>query len=547
MKKFLCLALCLALMLTSATALAAEYTLAEKWQRQVAFGNGVKGTISMSISGETDWAQLLSPLDGAELEVRAIQKDGRKQYRLYALKGEEVVGLTRLFSQDNELYLASDLLPDMILRLSTGGDLINLLTGGQEGNAPNWYSAALRLMDIPETTWTEKWTPVLARYEKKLELWLETFASAPSVKREGDAATVLARYDVPAEGLKAQMKMLWQEMMADAELQELMQGQLTPEQQQAYMSPGLQWYYDGLIDSLNLGDGIVLEREMSTRGEVVSSTVTLPLEHMPGGWTALKFLQHEKETTLRLEGAETSLSITLSQTVTTANSTAWSGVFRYVNGKDLPLAVSFNLVKIATSSVDADGRSHQVTSWSLKAEQSTEEETACQEVQPFAVDLLVHMNSRNAQINPVNLEIGLTVKLAQAAVEAKVSLTTHSPWVLDDLPVGKEMDLADMSEEKRGQVFADLGRNALVTLMGIKGDAAEQEAEQPIPTLEPAPSFVPETAPTEVPTDKPTEDPAETVTEKPTESLESVEESTEEPTEEPTEVGLEPTQTPDAA
>ena len=228
MKKFLCLALCMALVFASATALAAEYTLAEKWQRQVAFGNGVKGTISLSVSGEAEWAQLLSPLNGAEIEVRAIQKDGRKQYRLYAVKGEDLVGLTRLFSQDNELYLISDLLPDVILRLSTGGDLINLLTGGKEGDAPNWYSAALSLLEIPETTWAEKWAPVLARYEKELELWLESFASAPSVKRDGDIATVLARYDIPAEGLKAQMKALWQEMLTDAELQELMQGQLTP-------------------------------------------------------------------------------------------------------------------------------------------------------------------------------------------------------------------------------------------------------------------------------------------------------------------------------
>ena len=543
MKKFLCLALCMALVFASATALAAEYTLAEKWQRQVAFGNGVKGTINLSVSGEAEWAQLLSPLNGAEIEVRAIQKDGRKQYRLYAVKGEDMVGLTRLFSQDNELFLVSDLLPDVILRLSTGGDLINLLTGGKEGDAPNWYSAALSLMEIPETTWAEKWAPVLARYEKELELWLESFASAPSVKRDGDTATVLARYDIPAEGLKAQMKALWQEMLTDAELQELMQGQLTPEQQQAYLNPGLQGYYDGLIDGLKLDDGVVLEREMTTKGEVVASTVTLPLDRMPGGWTALKLLQHEKETTLRLEGDESSLSLTLSQTVTTANSTAWSGMLRYEDGNDLPLAVDFTLVKIATTSVDADSRSHQVTSWSLKAEQSQNAGAECRAFQPFAADLLIHMNSRNAQINPVNLEIGLTVKLEQADMEAKVSLTTHSPWVLDELPVGKEMNLAAMSEAERGQVFADLGRNALVTMMSIKGDALEQETEQPMPTLEPVPSATPEPEPTEVPVEKPTDTPAAATTEKPTEGLEP-EEGT---TEEPTGVGSEPTQTPDAA
>ena len=503
MKKFLCLALCMALVFASATALAAEYTLAEKWQRQVAFGNGVKGTINLNVSGEAEWAQLLSPMNGTELEIRAIQKDGRKQYRLYAEKGEDMVGLTRLFSQDNELYLVSDLLPDIILRLSTGGDLINLLTGGKEGDAPNWYSAALSLLDIPETTWNEKWVPVLTRYEKELELWLESFASAPSVKRDGDAATVLARYDIPAEGLKAQMKALWQEMLADADLLALMQDQLTQEQQQAYLNPGLQGYYDGLIDSMSLGEGVVLEREMTTKGEVLASSVTLPLDRMPGGWTVLKLLQREQETTLLLEGKEAAFSLTLSQNVSTANSTAWSGTLRYEDGKDLPLAVDFTLVKIATASVDADSRSHQVTSWSLKAEQSKDTEIACRAFQPFAADLLIHMNSRNAQINPVNLEISLTVKLEQAEMEAKVSLTTHSPWVLDDLPVGKEMDVAAMSEKEREQVFADLGRNALVTMMGIRNDVLDQETEQPMPTLEPAPSATPEAEPTEVPAAEP--------------------------------------------
>ena len=540
MKKFLCMALCLALVFTSATAMAAEYTLAEKWQRQVAFGNGVKGTINLNVSGEAEWAQLLSPLNGTELEIRAIQKDGRKQYRLYAEKGEDMVGLTRLFSQDNELYLVSDLLPDIILRLSTGGDLINLLTGGKEGDAPNWYSAALSLLDIPETTWNEKWVPVLTRYEKELELWLESFASAPSVKRDGDAATVLARYDIPAEGLKAQMKALWQEMLADADLLALIQDQLTQEQQQAYLNPGLQGYYDELIDSMSLGEGIVLEREMTTKGEVLASSVTLPLDRMPGGWTVLKFLQREQETTLQLEGMEAAFNLTLSQNVSTANSTAWSGTLRYEDGKDLPLAVDFTLVKIATASVDADSRSHQVTSWSLKAEQSKDTKIACRAFQPFAGDLLIHMNSRNAQINPVNLEIGLTVKLEQAEMEAKLSLTTHSPWVLDGLPVGKEMDVAAMSEKEREQVFTDLGRNALVTMMGIRNDVPDQETEQPMPTLEPAPSATPEAEPTEVPAAEPTETPAAT---EPTEGLDSEDA----PTEEQTEVGTEPTQTPDAA
>ena len=504
MKRFLCLILCLAMVLASAAAQAADYTLAEKWQRQVAFGNGVKGTVSMSISGDAEWAQLLSPLDSAELEVRAIQKDGRTQYRLYALKGEDMVGLTRLFSENNTVYLASDLLPDTILRLSTGGDLINLLTGGREGDAPNWYSAAEKLLNIPESTWKEKWAPVMERYEKELEMWLETFASAPSVKRDGDTATVLARYDVTSDGLKAQMKAMWHEALADEELQTLLVDQLTEAQRLAYMNPGLQWYYDALVDSLQLGDGVVLEREMTTKGEVVASSVTLPLDKVPGGWTELKLYQREQETTLTLAGAEGSLNLTLTQTMTTANSTAWSGTLRYADGEELPLAADFTLVKIATTSVDADGRSHQVTSWSLKAEQS-QDAGECREFQPMELGLLTHMNSRSAQINPVNLEIGLSVKLGQSEAEVKVSLTTHSPWVLDDLPVGKELDLAAMTGEERAQVFADMARNGLVTMMAIKGEAMAADAELPIPIPEASPTDISEAASTAVPAMNPSD------------------------------------------
>ena len=190
--------------------------------------------------------------------------------------------------------------------------------------------------------------------------------------------------------------------------------------------------------------------------------------------------------------------------MTTANSTAWSGTLRYADGEELPLAADFTLVKIATTSVDADGRSHQVTSWSLKAEQS-QDAGECREFQPMELGLLTHMNSRSAQINPVNLEIGLSVKLGQSEAEVKVSLTTHSPWVLDDLPVGKELDLAAMTGEERAQVFADMARNGLVTMMAIKGEAMAADAELPIPIPEASPTDISEAAPTAVPAMNPSD------------------------------------------
>ena len=76
MKKFLCLVMCLVLVMTAVSAFAAvEYTLEEKWQRQVDFGNGIKGTLNVHVEGERDWAQLLAPLSDVPLEIRAADDE----------------------------------------------------------------------------------------------------------------------------------------------------------------------------------------------------------------------------------------------------------------------------------------------------------------------------------------------------------------------------------------------------------------------------------------------------------------------------------------
>ena len=147
MKRFWCLMVCLMLALTSVCALAAEeYTLPEKLQMQIEFGNGVKGAVMLTASGEGALTQALSVLNGTEIQIRGISLDGTYQTSFYALDGEKQVGLTQLYGDGENLYLRTELLPDLLLRYPLGEDWLERLMGRTEEDNPTWYSAAANLL-----------------------------------------------------------------------------------------------------------------------------------------------------------------------------------------------------------------------------------------------------------------------------------------------------------------------------------------------------------------------------------------------------------------
>lgn len=477
MKKILCMMLSVLLVFSAATAFATvEYTLEEKWQRQVDFGNGIKGTLTMNVEGEADWAQLLVPLSGIPLEIRAIHSDDSFQYRIYAEKGEESVGLTQLYGDSQTIYLISQLLPDMVLSMDAKGDLLHRLTVEEEGMTPSLYSAMLNIMNVPQTTWEGKWEPALSAYETAIELWLESYASAPSVKRDdAGSATVLVRYDIPAEAVKEQIKALWGNVLQDAALQPLLRGQMNQAQQDTYLNEHVKYYYDQLIDSLVLNGNVVLEREMTAKGEAIRTDMSFPLDM--NGFTALKVNQNGEVTKVKLEGTEKNLELEVEKSASTADSTAYQGKVRMIPADQAQqgLGLSFALVEVKSSSIDEDTRSHDVTNWTLTLKQ----DEACtgdawQKVDPMEISARIHLHSKGLQYNPVTVEMNVSVKLAEAVLSAALELRTSSPWVLDELPTEGAVDVASMTEEQRTQLFTDLGLNGLTVLQMLSQEAANE-------------------------------------------------------------------------
>lgn len=492
MKKLICLVMSLMLIMLSVTAYATvEYSLWEKWQRQVAFGNGIKGTLTVDVSGEAEWAKLLAPLSGVPLQIRAIHDGDIFQYRLYAEKDEEMLGLTQLYGDGQAIYLKSELLPETLLSLTTGGDVLNSLAGVQAEESPSLYSAMMNILNVPQTTWEGKWQPALSPYEEAIELWLESYASAPSVKRAEDgSATVLVRYDIPQEALKNQIKAMWGNVLEDAVLLPLLQGQLNQAQQDAYLNPNLKYYYDQVIDALALSGNVVLEREMTAKGEAVRTEMTFPLDN--DGWTQLQVKQIDQTTSFDLQGKDKQFLVETTKTASNDSSAAYQGRICIVpeDKAKKAFAAAFTLVETKSSSTDEDTRSHDISNWTVKLQPDEEfSGEGWEEFEPMELTARVHLSSKKLQSNAVTFEVDLGLKLADAEVAVALHLSTRSKYVMDELPTQGAADIAAMEEAERTQLLIDLGMNGLTVLQMMNQETAEPaatESVEPMPTETPA-------------------------------------------------------------
>ncbi|MGN0779987.1 MAG: hypothetical protein ACI4MJ_12605 [Aristaeellaceae bacterium] len=480
MKRFWCLMLCLTLSLTTMTALAAEeYTLPEKLRMQIEFGNGVKGAMMLTASGESALTQMLSVLNGTEIQIRGIMQDGSYQTSFYTLDGDTQLGLTQLYGDSENLYLRTDMLPELLLRYPLGEDWLERLAGREEGDNPTWYSAAASLLALTDEEWEQSWTPALNAYSTALELWLSEYAATPVVGQGKQGETLMTvRYAVPVDAVKAELKALLAQVLTDETLLSLLREHVTEEQADVYLTPGFLYYYEAIMDALPLAGEVVLERDMSTRGESISTAISLPLP-AGFGWQTLTLEQDGQDTTFSLTGEASDVTLVMKTAQSTANSARYAGMLRVEQEDKQGLAVAFTLKKVYTHTVDADTREHDVTTWSL--ELAMDEAVVGDEdyitFEPVQASLMTHFHSKNAKRNATTLE--LTASLAQGTESLSLagSIKTTSPWVLDTLPTQGAEELTAMTASYRAEIMGMLWENLRSLLSALHPD------ELPVPGM----------------------------------------------------------------
>lgn len=563
MKRVLCLVLCLMLAVPFAVAETAD-TLPKRFARQLTGGNGVRGYVSITASGLADWLNVLLPFTATDIQIRAIgEKQGEMsenilddddwQVKLYAENSDkEEVGTTWLYGNPEGVYFQSELLPDTVLTVPVeqthllyeifrgewadlffSFDPMDMKNPGANGNAAA-YEAIAEVLGVPADEWEAKWLPVLEKYFLHLDLWLAGYG-VPSVDKGEEAGSLkmTATYNIPVDALKAEAKYLIGHMMFDHDLQNLIVPYVSNEVRATYLNQSMVYFYEACIDALDLQGDIILSREMSALGDVVSTTVSLPVPAMPAALTApageavaavfglenkaildgvnrIVVKQYGFEKSVTISSEERTISINATESEIDEYTKEWNGSLKIIPNAGVDenaLSAVFSCSAGHKIWQDEKYLDHDTTELAIAVEPDLDNldeddpfRSSYIDFQPVSLSLSVDYRNNPNQANSavqINIDADAQLPDAHVAVEAILRITTQ--MTLESFDNSGAEDFTQLTEERKDELQQLLIENAVKTMANLHADtldeAADEAEEQTESDLQPEATVVPPAAP----------------------------------------------------
>lgn len=552
MKRLLCLVICLMLAVPVAFGETAD-TLPKKFNRQLTGGNGVRGYMNITASGVAEWLTLLLPFTASEIQIRGIgEKQGEMsesvlddddwQVRFFVKNSDgEEVGTTWLYGDPQGVYFQSELLPDTLLsvpveqvnllyqllrgeydELFFAFDPMSMKEPGAKGNALA-YEAVANLLGIPAETWETEWLPVLEKYFLQLDLWLAGYGDPGFVTGETGTLTMTATYQIPADELKAEAKYIIGQMLYDNDLQNLLLPYVTMEQRMTYLNPSMVYFYEACIDALPLNGDIILSREMSALGEIVSAKVSLPVPALPekiaspigeaaatlfelpyedllSGLERIEFTQNGTVKAITLTGEKRSVNIQANVNTPDAETTAMEGTVSILpaeGANEKAFKADFNCTVSHKIWADEKYLDHDTRAFSLAIEpaQDTLSDTSAEEYidfKPVGIDWSVDYRNNPYQENSaVQINCALDAKLPDASIQVESVLRITPQLTMVVLSTDGAEDVSGLSDDQKSELLETFVSNAVLTMANLSGELVEAKASGPEATAEPEPTAVP--------------------------------------------------------
>lgn len=538
MKRMLGLVLCLMLACSCVLAETAD-TLPRKFNRQLTGGNGIRGYMRITASGVADWLNNLLPFTATDIQIRAIgEKQGEMsesiwddddwQIRFYAKDSQDKeVGTTWLYGDPAGVYFQSELLPGTVLTVPVEqvnllyqlmrGDYADLFfafdplamkTAGNGGNVPA-YQAVANILGIPAEEWEAKWLPVLEKYFLHLDLWLAGYGDPFSVNSESGSLTMSANYQIPSEDLKTQAKYVIGQMLYDNELMTLLLPYVTMEQRMTYLNPTMVYFYEACIDALPLERDIILSREMSARGEIVSAKVSLPIPQLPEkivepmnaafaalfglsdadvmeGMKRIEITQMGAERGIAFVGDKRTIRVAADLTNPDEHTTAYEGVIRIEPvGDGEAVAAAFTCSASHRIWQDEKYLDHDMTSFAFAMENAGELLEAddllygrCIDFKPVGVEFTVDYRNNPYQENSaVQINYALALNLPDASVQADAVVRITTQMKMENLPTQGAEDVKTMTKDRKTVLLEAFLNNASMLMQNLTGMPAADVLE----------------------------------------------------------------------
>lgn len=290
MKRGIALLLAALLALTAAaSALAEEYTLAEKLYQQAVKESAYRGTVTLSVSGAGTgamdaalWTALknLAPRLSLSLEhATTPYKDEGQATLTLTLDGAPSAKFSYMYDEKLMAFCGTMLGGDNVYySAARDWDLGEIAEGLlSDGNAwPPVWKLILAVEGAPEE-WKTRAESRISIYKTKLSLWLSGYTQF-STGRDGDTMYSQMTCAIPAQALKAEIKSLMVDFYNDAELLTLLKEVASPREAAAYLQPSMMDTLFSMLDSLQLNG----DMEVTQRYDIAGSPLMIRLS-MPFG------------------------------------------------------------------------------------------------------------------------------------------------------------------------------------------------------------------------------------------------------------------------
>ncbi len=475
MKRFFCLFMSFTMFLTLGLAeeLTEEYSQPEKMYRQIELGSGLRGAMKVAVTGDTQWAALLSPLNDAEFQMRMICSGKEMDAQLYAVKNELEDAHTEIYKNEDHYYLRSSLLMDSVLSLPFSGDLISSITSTMTQGNPSYLSFILKLLFAGD----DMFKSASSGISTQLRAWIESFTGEPEVTSGQQGTRMLFSYDIEPEELKKELKVLVNYVSHDAELVKMLNETMTEEQANLIMNTQWSWYIDQLIDSLPLSEGIRLSRLVSMQGEEIEASMYLPLADPENRWKSLEI--RTNETCYILKGDYE----TLEWRPEDQNEDHLKGTL-LMQGTTQPFCVAYELTKDTEKTSDAEDYHHETITytfriapdWDMLPPEADHDEYL--KFDPIEAQLRLHYYSKSAKRAATTLDVTLAGLIPGGRIQAAAKFRTSTPWELTHMDIKQTIPLEKTPMDERIQIAEDLLANLLVRLDTMKpADDAEEQTE----------------------------------------------------------------------
>jgi len=550
------------------TATNLDYTVEEKMVKQLQAGSGFEGTLTLeaeAVAGrEGDAVTTIRPMtfNVRYIYVRADETqntDAESRLTLALVNDEEeTLGSAELSLKSGVTALTSTLLGDGWYLFDRDAAAADETAGAAVGDwlgqtaLPGLTTFAAGLLGRLYGPETVDLTDLAEPYLTRIDLWLEGYRQSALLGKTDDGTTTMEiDYDIPASAVKAQLKQMVMDLLADDELTAALAEALPAGDVTAYLDPSLQSYYFYAIDELPLNGDVTISRTVSLTGETLALSLLLPYYDSQSGAATLRYDRSQgegdqpEENVIELAGRNVLVRAQYQTYDTLTGTTVYQGTVlrrpQSAEGDAKAFSAAFTLSSACGETTNGQGQSSMTRDIRLTLEpeytpDDADDDTAAPTEKqaaeyvtftPLEITLNTDFTSGQAKNASTAVDLVLTVSGEELAQTFKLTFTgkTKGKWTPDAFNAREATQLSGMDAAALKSLWAQAGVKAGLLLLPYVSLPAAEATETPTveatetpavtatETATPEPTATPAVTATETATPEATETPAVTATE----------------------------------